>query len=205
MTEYGEFMKKKVVWGIAAICILLLAGCQSSQQTGQQVGQQTGQQDDFGKVLVLYYTWSKQGNTETAAKIIQSLTGADMIKVEPVTPFPELIEGDMIAWARKQWEDRAWPAIKDLGLDPASYDFIFIGTPVWFGTVALPIETLLANTDFGGKPVACFAMANSREGEVLSNFGKQVKNAQVKQGITFRMQNETELETKLAHWVNGIK
>jgi flavodoxin len=111
----------------------------------------------------------------------------------------------MIAWAREQWEDKAWPKLKDLGVNPASYDFIFVGTPVWFGTISLPIETLLANTDFGGKRVACFAMANSREGEVLKHFGEKAKNARVREGIAFRMQSETQLEAKLAQWVNGLK
>jgi hypothetical protein len=47
-------------------------------------------------------------------------------------------------------------------------------------------------------------MANSREGEVLNNFSKQVKNAQVREGIAFRMQHETELEAKLTQWVKGM-
>jgi flavodoxin len=190
-------MKKGFVFGMAVFCLLLLAGCQSGSKTGQQGG--------LGKVLILYYTWSEQANTENAAKIIQGLTDADMVKVEPVTPFPELDSPAMIAWAREQWEKQAWPEIKDLGFDPASYDFIFIGTPVWFGTVSLPIETLLLNTDFGGKPVACFAMANSNERDVLKDFGEKVQNAQVREGIAFRMQSETEVEEKLTQWVNGLQ
>jgi flavodoxin len=186
-------MKKKLVIGMAVVCLLLLAACQS------------GPKISFEKTLILYYTWSEQANTENAAKIIQGLTDAEMIKVEPVTPFPELDSPDMIAWAREQWENKAWPEIKDLGVNPASYDFIFIGTPVWFGTVSLPIETLLANTDFGGKHVACFAMANSNEGAVLSNFGKQVKNARVVEGIAFRMKTETEVESKLTQWINAMR
>jgi flavodoxin len=185
-------MKKGFIFGIAVVCFLLLAGCQSGPKSG------------LGKVLILYYTWSEQTNTENAAKIIQGLTGADIVKVEPATPFPDLNPGEMINWAGEQRKKEGWPEIKNLGVDPASYDFIFIGTPVWFGTVAPPIETLLANTDFGGKPVACFAMANSNEGNVLSNFEEKVKNAQVREGIAFRMQSETEVEPKLTQWVRGL-
>jgi flavodoxin len=188
-------MKRKFI-GIAIICIVLFAACQSRSQAAPR--------DGLGKVLILYYSWSEQANTENAAKIIQGLTGADLIKVEPATPFPDLNSPDMIAWARGQREKQAWPEIKDIGVNPASYDFIFVGTPVWLGTVALPIETLLLNTDLVGKPTACFAMANSREGDVLNNFSKQVKNAQVREGIAFRMQSETELEAKLTQWVKGM-
>jgi flavodoxin len=191
-------MAKKLFLGIATVCISLSATCQST-------GQQTGGQNNSGKVLILYYTWSEQANTENAAKIIQGLTNADMIKVEPATPFPDLDSGAFIAWGRGQLENQAWPEIKSLGVDPASYDFIFIGTPVWYGSVSFPIETLLLNTDFGGKPVACFAMANSNEGQVLTHFENKVKNGQVRQGIAFRMRNETEVEAKITQWVNGLR
>jgi len=191
-------MKKKLVIGIAAACVLLLAACQC------QSAPRAEQQSSAGRVLILYYTWSEQANTENAAKIIQGITGADMIKVEPATPFPELNSNDFIAWGREQMENQAWPEIKDLGVDPASYDFIFVGTPVWYGTVSFPIETLLLNTDFGGKPVACFAMANSNEGNVLSLFAAKVTNGQVKEGIAFRMRDETEVEAKITQWVNAL-
>ena len=194
-------MGKKLVLGIAVVCVFLLAACQSK---GRQADGQTGQQNNLGRVLILYYTWSEQANTENAAKIIQGLTNADMVKVEPVAPFPKLDSREFIAWGREQLEKQAWPEIKDLGVDPASYDFIFIGTPVWYGSVSFPIETLLLNTDFGAKPVACFAMANSNEGGVLTYFENKVKNAQVRQGIAFRMQSETELESKITQWVHGL-
>jgi flavodoxin len=155
-------------------------------------------------VLILYYTWSEEANTETAAQILQGLTSADIIKVEPATPFPEMNSGEMIAWAGEQRRTPGWPEIKELGVNPADYDFIFVGTPVWFGTLSPPIETMLANTDFGGKQMACFAMANSREGDVLIHFGEKVINAQVKEGIAFRMQSETEVEEKLTQWVKGL-
>jgi len=193
-------MKTKHIFGITVICVLLLAACGSAPQTEQQ----TEQQNSVGRVLILYYTWSEQANTENAAKIIQGITGADMIKVEPATPFPELNSTDFIAWGREQMENQAWPEIKDIGVDPASYDFIFIGTPVWYGTVSFPIETLLLNTDFGGKPMACFAMANSNEGNVLSLFAAKVTNGEVKEGIAFRMRDETEVEAKITQWVNAL-
>ena len=195
-------MGKKFVFGIMVLCVFFASACQSA---GRQTDEQTGQQSNIGKVLILYYTWSEQANTENAAKIIQGLTQADMVKVEPAAPFPDLESGEFIAWGREQLENQAWPEIKDLGLDPASYDFIFIGTPVWFGSVSFPIETLLLNTDFGGKPAACFAMANSNAGEVLDHFKNKIKNAQVREGITFHMKDETELESKITEWINAIQ
>ena len=194
-------MAKKIFFGLTIVCVFLLAACQSRDKKADN---QSEQQSNLGKVLILYYTWSEQANTENAAKIIQSLTNADMVKVELVTPFPELGSREFIAWGREQLEKRSWPEIKKLSVTPASYDFIFIGTPVWYGSISFPIETLLLNTDFGGKPVTCFAMANSNTGEVLARFENKIKNGQVREGIALRMQNETEAASKITQWVKGL-
>jgi flavodoxin len=196
-------MKKKLVFGTTAICILLFAACLGCQST-QQTAPQSTQQGSLGKVLILYYTWSV-GNTENGAKIIQALTNADIVKLEPVTPFPELSYDDMLPWVKAEQEKKAIHEIKDLGVNPASYDFIFIGTPVWYGDVSLPTEALLLKTDFGGKPVAFFAMANSNEGPIMSNFESKVRNAQIKEGISFRMRDEKEMAPKLIRWVNSLQ
>ena len=189
-------MIKKLVLGIAVICMAVFAAYGSTGQTGQQ--------HNLGRVLILYYTWSEHAYTERAARIIQSLTGATMIRVEPLTPFPDLNTRDMITWVGTQRRNQLWPEIRDLGVDPASFDFIFIGTPVWHQTVALPIETLLRETDFGGRPVACFALANNFEGQILNHFARLVRNAQVREGIAFRTITETRLEARLTQWVNNM-
>ena len=190
-------MKKKLVLGIAVFCIAAFAAYGSTGQSGQQ--------NNLGRVLILYYTWSEYAYTARAARIIQGLTNATMIKVEPLTPFPELNSRDMISWVGTQRRNQLWPEIRNLGVDPASFDFIFIGTPVWHQTVALPIETLLRETDFGGRPVACFALANNFEGQVLNHFARQVRNAQVREGIAFRTTTETQLEARLTQWVNNMR
>jgi len=143
-------MGRKLFFGLAVISLFVSIVYRADAQAGRQ--------NNLGRVLIIYYTWSSQGNTENAAKIIQGLTNADMVKVEPVTPFPDLNTRDMITWVGEQRRNQAWPEIRDLGVNPASYDFIFIGTPVWHQTFSLPIETLLLKTDFGGRPVAFFAV-----------------------------------------------
>jgi len=193
-------MKNKFAFLCMAIGILFFNGCQSTTKTGQS--------NNLGKVLVLYYTWSESGTTENVAKMIQGLTNADIIKIEPVIPFPSAFnttEMEMIQWVEQQKDQKALPEIKDLGINPDAYDFIFIGTPVWFGTLSLPIESLLSKINFEGKSVSCFAMANSSPGGVLGDFEKQAKNAQVEEGISFILKSEQHLEDKVIQWVNGLR
>ena len=188
-------MGKKLLFGIGAICILFLVSCQSVQETGPQQG--------LGRVLILYYSWSEDANTANAAGILQGLTNATVVRVEPAEPFPVLDTADMIAWFIAQQPGFA-PEIQGLGVNLALYDFVLIGTPVWGGDVAPPIRTLLLNTDFQGKPVALFAMANTNEGPVLDNFEQQVRNGQVREGIAFRMATEAEVQTRITQWANNL-
>src|SRR5699024_1979872 len=42
--------------------------------------------DNGGKSMIIYFTWS--GNSEVIAKKIQDKTGGDILKLEPVNPYP---------------------------------------------------------------------------------------------------------------------
>lgn len=49
-------------------------------------GSGTGTCFDDKKVLIAYFSWG--GTTQRMAQQIQEITGADMFRIEPVTPYP---------------------------------------------------------------------------------------------------------------------
>jgi hypothetical protein len=53
------------------------------------------------------------------------------------------------------------PAIKPLKKKIADYDIIFLGYPIWFGTYANPIITLVKEQDFAGKTIVPFCTFGS--------------------------------------------
>ena len=53
------------------------------------------------------------------------------------------------------------PEIQPVKADIASYDVIFIGYPIWFGTYAPPVITFLKNVDLGGKKIVPFCTYGS--------------------------------------------
>ena len=108
------------------------------------------------KTLVVYYSMS--GNTEWAAEKIAGLLGADTLRLEPVKAYPtagfaKFFHGGKSAVFKEK------PALKPYRADPASYDRIVIGFPVWAGNVAPPIRTFAdENAEaLSGKPVSAFA------------------------------------------------
>lgn len=91
-------------------------------------------------MLVLYY--SQSGTTKAVAEKIQKETGADVEQIEAVQAYDGSFNETV---ARAQQENAAGklPEIKPVKADLSKYKVVFLGYPVWSGTVALPVATFL--------------------------------------------------------------
>ena len=110
------------------------------------------------KMLVLYY--SQTGTTQTVAEELQKQLGADIECIEVVNPY----DGDFQATIQRGGEELkngTVPEIKPIQANLADYDIIFVGYPIWFGTYAMPIATLVKEYDFAGKTVVPFCSFGS--------------------------------------------
>ena len=105
------------------------------------------------KTLVAYFTLS--GNTEKAAKKIQEQTGADLYQIELVTPYPSEYK-EQTKLAKEELQRGYLPPIKELPANIKDYDVVFVGSPVWWGTVATPVRTFLSSGVLAGKTVIPF-------------------------------------------------
>ena len=109
------------------------------------------------KMLILYY--SQNGNTKAVAEQLQAKLGADIEAIVPVIPY----DGDFqatIERGRTELEGQL-PEIQPIASDLKKYDVIFLGFPVWFGTYAPPVGTLLEEYDFAGTKVVPFCTFGS--------------------------------------------
>ena len=136
---------KKMKWMVAALAAVFAAGgC--------------GQKQDAPKVLVLYY--SQTSNTKAVAEEIAGRLGADIEEVVAVNPY----EADFKATIDRcllEREEGTLPEIQPVKADLSQYDVIFLGFPVWFGTCARPVLTLLDGIDLAGKKVVPFCTFGS--------------------------------------------
>lgn len=105
------------------------------------------------KVLVAYFSWG--GTTRRMAQQIQNATGADLFRIEPVTPYPTDYT-PCTEVAREEKDSNARPAIKDRVENWDDYDVVFIGCPVWWWTTPMIIHTFCESYDFKGKTVVPF-------------------------------------------------
>ena len=116
-----------------------------------------------GKTLVVYFSWSTSGNTEKMASYIQEQTGADILKLEPVKPYPaDYSETADVAKAER--DENARPEIANPLESISEYDTIFIGYPIWWHTAPMIIGTFLDNYDFTGIDIYPFTQSASKIG-----------------------------------------
>ena len=117
-----------------------------------------GSKNDAQKILVLYY--SQTTNTKVLAEEIANRLGADIEEIVALNPY----DGDFqatIERCMKEREEGTTVEIQPLAANVADYDVVFIGYPVWFGTYAPPVATLLDQIDLSGKKVVPFCTFGS--------------------------------------------
>ena len=88
-------------------------------------------------VLIVYF--SKTNTTQSVAKSIQELTGADIFEIERKEPYPEAYTPTTeVAEAEKNANAR--PELKAYLPDTviAQYETIILGFPIWWHTVPMP-------------------------------------------------------------------
>ena len=136
------------------------------------------------KMLVLYY--SETGVTKAVAEELQKQTGADMEAVEAVEPYTGIFQ-ETIERGQREMQSGEMPALKPLTKKVADYDIVFLGYPIWFGTYANPIATLVKNEDFAGKKIVPFCTFGSGGLNTSSDaLKKALPKAQIMEGYGVR-------------------
>ena len=113
------------------------------------------------KFAVIYY--SKSGITKGIAEKIQAKKAADLFLVEPEDAYGSYISS--IARVGKEKLTGKTARLKTKVSDFSSYDVIFIGFPVWYGTLPSFLQEYIRQCDLKGKRIIPFttAGANGRE------------------------------------------
>ena len=116
-----------------------------------------------GRYLVLYA--SRTNNTERVAQLIQTTLDCDMLEVEPETAY----DNDYNSMLERSQEELAairqgnYPSVKTSMESFDDYDIVFVGYPIWYGSMATPMQTFLHShaSKLAGKQIALFATSGS--------------------------------------------
>ena len=104
-----------------------------------------GSKDSGTKQLILYY--SQTGATESVAQELQKVLSADVEAIVLEEPYTGTY-AETLDRVGKERQSGNLPKLNPLKADLSKYDVVFLGYPIWFGTYALPIASLVKEYDF---------------------------------------------------------
>ena len=82
-------------------------------------------------------------SVEWIANIIHDNVGGELIPIIPSEDYP--LEYEALAdYAKKERDDGGRPAFEDLGVDPASYDVVFVGYPIWWYEMPMIMDSMIS-------------------------------------------------------------
>jgi flavodoxin len=155
---------------LAAVALMVVVSCTQKKETP--------------KVLVLYY--SQTSNTKTVAQEIATRLNADIEEITLEEPYDTAFQAT-IDRCKADREKGILPEIKPLKSNVTDYDWIFIGYPIWFGTYAPPIASLLEKVDLSDKKVVPFCTFGSGGLESsVKDLAKAEPNAMILPGYGVR-------------------
>ncbi|MCM1166879.1 MAG: aldo/keto reductase [Lachnospiraceae bacterium] len=189
-------MKKLSAWLLGLVMSLGLTACGTSgtqsgstqsstpqsqpnsgaaQNNSAPSGKTPSDSSDGGKALVVYY--SATNNTEKVAEYIAEETGGDLFELVPTEPYSsaDLDWTDRSSRVSKEHDDASLRAVeleKAVSDNWESYDYVFVGYPIWWGIAAWPVDGFISANDFSGKTVIPFCTSTSsglgESGELLA-------------------------------------
>lgn len=157
------------------------------------------------KKLVLYY--SETGSTKAVAEELQKQLQADIEAIEPVKPYSGNFQETMQR-GQREMQSGETPELKALKAKLSDYDVIFLGYPIWFGTYAVPIATLVKENDFAGKTLVPFCTFGSGGLNTSSDaLKKALPKAKIQQGYGIRTARVAAAAKELDRFLkeNGYK
>ncbi len=159
------------------------------------------------RILIVYYSYD--GNTEMVANLIASQTGADLLRLEPMDEkhrkgFMKYFLGG------KQVFRGVKPELKPFSKNPADYDVLFIGTPVWAATYVPAFRTFFDRVQIKGKKVALFCCFGGSKGNTFTNLRQALEGNKIIGEIGFRepkTHDKAEVTAQIKRWVEemGLK
>lgn len=215
-------MKKLLLIPFMLLAVLSMAACGGGDDepfTPEQpeIPEQPGGDDNEpdtptpgsnGRYLVLYA--SRTNNTERVARQIQTILDCDILEVEPQTPY----EDDYNAMLERSQEELAairqgnYPAIKTTLENFDNYDIVFIGYPIWYSSMATPMQAFLHEhaAKLAGKRIALFATSGS------SGISTSVSEARslcpdatvIDRTLLLTSSTLSQMENRVTEWLDGI-
>ena len=161
-----------------------------------------------GRYLVLFA--SRSGNTERMANEIREQLDCDILEVEPT----EAYDNNYNAMLERSQEELAairqgnYPPIKTTMENFDDYDIVFVGYPIWYGSMATPMQTFLHShaSKLAGKRIALFATSGSSGISTSINEARNLcpDATLIERTLLLTSSSLSQMATRVSSWLEEI-
>ena len=165
--------------------------------------------DELTGASVIYDSdYQRRGLVEYLARQICRETNADLFMISRVRPYPT-DHDELIYEASEEFDMQSRPSIMMTPtFHPELYDLIFIGYPIWWYDLPMPLYTFFTHFDLSGKVIVPFCVhGGSRPFKTFALIDKQEPNAEVlyNYGLVMHRQDVPTKGTKaISAWLHGL-
>jgi flavodoxin len=154
------------------------------------------------KFLVVYF--SHTGNTRAIANQIHKRVGGDIFEIKTVDPYTNDYDA-LVQQARKELDSDFRPKLKSQVQNIDSYDVVFVGYPIWWGTYPMPVKTFLTEYKLSKKTIVPFCThEGSGLGRSVSDLKEMCPNSTILKGIAIRGSTVESAQDKVFKWLSEI-
>jgi len=153
-------------------------------------------------ILIAYFSHS--GNTREIANLIYDEIGGDVLEIRPVNPYPNQYNA-VVEIAKHESVADFKPELEGYINDVESYDIIFVGSPVWWYTIAPPVKTFLSESNLDDKIIVPFC-THEGSGKALSftYIKTLLSDSNVLDGLEILGSSAGDAQKEVSNWLNEL-
>ncbi len=154
------------------------------------------------KILLTYFSHS--GNTREIANQIHTSVSGDIFEIATVDPYPSNYDA-VVEQAGKELREKYRPELKAKVENMDSYNVVFVGYPIWWGTVPRPVASFLSKYDFSGKTIVPFCThEGSGLGRSVEDITELCPQSAILDGLAVRGSGIRKAQNEVSGWLHEI-
>lgn len=178
---------------------------QSISVTNAEVSDQTRSEKTKENIKTAVVYFSATGTTEEVAQLVAKMTYADIFEIIPETSYTREdlnYNNDNCRANREMNDNSARPAISEDMSAVSNYDVVYLGYPIWWGTVPRIIQTFLESCDLSKATVYTFCTSGSSSiKQSISDLQELYSNINIVSGKRFNGATESDVK----YWLDSLE
>lgn len=178
---------------------------QSITATNAEVSDQTRSEKTKENIKTAVVYFSATGTTEEVAQLVAKMTDADIFEIIPETSYTREdlnYNNDNCRANREMNDNSVRPAISEDMSAVSNYDVVYLGYPIWWGTVPRIIQTFLESCDLSKATVYTFCTSGSSSIEQsISDLQELYPDINIVSGKRFNGTTESDVK----YWLDSLE